>query len=225
MNILDLGLSRYNDALKIQLETLDKRINSLIDDTLIVTEHFPVVTLGRLASEDEILDRSYLETNNIEIVKTNRGGKITYHGPGQLVIYPVIDLSDKKKDVDCYLRILENIISHTLFNLGLGRSDREDRTGVWIKGKKIAFIGIAIKKWVTYHGISVNINNNCFPFSSIVPCGGRDIKVVAARELKGSFLDMDKVKKEFIIQFNKKISDLKPAVSGKNYESAATRAI
>jgi len=200
MDIVDLGIIDYKKALDVQIDLLKKRIDVKVPDTLIILEHEPVVTLGRIAGEEALLDPSYFEENKIPVLKTGRGGKNTYHAPGQLVLYPIVDLG-AKRDISFYIDFLERTVSRSLAKLGISSEANLARRGVWASGKKIAFIGIAVKKWVAYHGVSININNGIEPFLHMHPCGESDIRVTSAKEVMGRELDMDEVKKIFAEQF------------------------
>ncbi|MGB2629978.1 MAG: lipoyl(octanoyl) transferase LipB [Candidatus Omnitrophota bacterium] len=203
MDIRDLGLAKYEDVLDLQKEFVSKRIAGNIPDTLIMVEHYPVVTLGRVAEEDSIIDREFFDKSGIPVVRTGRGGKITYHAPGQLVLYPVIDLSGRKKDISFYIDFLEKTVAGSLNRLGVPAHISEERRGVWAGPEKIAFIGVAVRRWVTFHGVSVNINNDCGPFFRMHPCGEADIKVTSAEMVLGRKLDMGEVKKVFAEGFIK----------------------
>lgn len=201
MEVIEMGTTPYLKALEVQNDLLEKRIDGEIPDTLLVLEHAPVVTLGRLAGEESALDRSYFQRNEIPVVRTVRGGRNTYHAPGQLVLYPMIDLGRKRKNIALYIDFLERTVAASLEALGVPAEENLERRGVWVGGKKIAFIGIAVKKWVTYHGISININNGLEPFRRMHPCGESDICVTSASEVLGRTLDMSDVRKIFIEQF------------------------
>ena len=203
MEVCDLDIARYEDVLRLQNELLQKRIADQVPDTLIIVEHFPVVTLGRLSGEESITDKSFFEKSNIPAIRTGRGGKITYHAPGQIVLYPVLDLSKKKKDISFYINFLEKTVTRSLNRLGVQAQRNKDRRGVWVEKKKIAFIGIALRKWVTFHGVSVNINNDIGAFNRMHPCGEADIKVTSAKEVLGCELGMKEAKQVFTDQFAK----------------------
>ena len=196
MEILDLGPRRYGEALETQKAVLAARIAGEVPDTLIVTEHYPVVTLGRTSREEDI-DRGFFGSQGIDVLESARGGKNTFHGPGQLVLYPVIDIGEKKKDIAFYIDFLERAVARSLGMLGVPASRLEAKRGVWVGGKKIAFIGVAVKKWVTYHGVAVNINNGTGPFRHMSPCGERDIEVTSAKEYLGHEVDMARAKTVF----------------------------
>ena len=202
MHVVDLGLTTYNDALSTQLDLLDKRIKGEIPDTLLVTEHFPVVTLGRTAEENSI-ERAYFRKENIPVLMTNRGGKNTFHSPGQIILYPIVDLRGIKKDVSFYIDFLEGTVANSLRILGVPAKRNISRRGVWVEEKKIAFFGVAFKRWVSFHGVSVNVNNDLTPFSRMAPCGESDIKVTSVKKITGRVTDLAESKEIFARQFIK----------------------
>ena len=192
---------KYNDAIS-QLETRSKLVNKNQDKELIwILEHEPIFTAGTSYSENEIIDKS------INIHETNRGGKITYHGPGQLMFYFVIDLRNRKKDVRKFISVIENSIIETLREFKIDcHADREN-IGIWInnKGKleKIAAIGVRVSKWIAYHGFCLNIKNDLEPYKKIIPCGITDKKVTNLSKI--SKVKFDKIDE---ILINKFISNL-----------------
>ena len=204
----DWGLTHYSQALKSQQSLLSQRINNSINDTLVFTEHHPVYTLGsRKSSTDNILWNSEeLKKQNITIEKTNRGGNITYHGPGQIVGYPIISLQNKK-DLHIYLRTIEQVIINALGCHGLVTTRFEGKTGIWLRDKytnrKIAAIGIAVKKWTTYHGFALNVNANLDHFQGIVPCGisSDEGSVTSMDKELGRPVDIDAVKTTIFLKF------------------------
>ena len=202
MKIIDLGIKSYQDTLSVQHEVLQRRIEGTAGDTLILVEHYPVVTLGRLSGENGVPGRLGLERAGVPVLPVGRGGKATFHAPGQLVMYPIIDLSEKVKDVARYIDFLERTVSRSLVELGVPADRIKDRRGVWVGTKKIAFTGIAVKKWVTYHGVAININNDTSCFSMIHPCGDKDMEVCSAKEFLERELDMSGVKAVFAERFN-----------------------
>ncbi len=204
MEIMDLGLTGYEKALEIQHELLEKRIHGCIPDTLVITEHYPVVTMGRI-SPDSGVDQKYFDSMNIPVLLAGRGGKGTYHSPGQLVMYPIMDLKRTKKDVSLYIDFLEKTTLGSLRVLGVPAMRDTRRRGVWCNGRKIAFTGIAVRRWVTFHGVSVNINNDIEPFLHMLPCGEKDIEVTSVKEVIGHDAEMVRVKKIFAERF---ISDM-----------------
>ncbi|HPS20266.1 MAG TPA: lipoyl(octanoyl) transferase LipB [Candidatus Omnitrophota bacterium] len=199
--VLDLGVTRYGDAFRIQLDNLEKRITRGIPDTLIVTEHEPIVTLGRLSSDSNILNTKYFGDNSISIERTNRGGDVTYHAPGQLVFYPIVDLSAWGRDIATYIDFLEISVMKALIEIGVCAERIRDVRGVWARDRKIAFTGVAVKKWITYHGVSVNVNNDVEPFRHMNPCGIKNIKVTSVMNELGASQDLNRIKDIFCRHF------------------------
>jgi lipoyl(octanoyl) transferase len=169
---LDWGRTRYDEAQRRQEECVARRIAGEIGDTLIFTEHDPVFTVGlRGGAEAHLVwNAAQLAREGVEVVKTNRGGDITYHGPGQIVGYPIVSL-DRCRDLHAYLRFLEQVLINALGTLGLAASRRAGKTGIWLADRKIAAIGVAVRRWVAYHGFALNVNTNLAHFGGIVPCG------------------------------------------------------
>ena len=172
IDVKRLGSMDYQAALELQLDYLEKRINGEINDTLILLQHTPTITIGRKGNKDNLLiSEKILEQKKIKYYEVNRGGDITYHGPGQLVCYPIIDLKGHTKDIHKYLRTLEQIIIDVLLEFEIEARRIDGLTGVFVKNSKIASIGVGIKRWVTFHGLSLNINTDLSYFDFIVPCG------------------------------------------------------
>jgi lipoyl(octanoyl) transferase len=172
LQTVDWGRTRYAEAWARQDELVRQRITGAIGDTLVFTEHEPVFTLGlRSGAEAHLVwTAEQLARTGIEVVKTNRGGDITYHGPGQLVGYPILSLAPRK-DLHAYLRFLEQVLINSVGAFGLAVSQREGKTGIWLGRRKIAAIGVAVRRWVTYHGFALNVNPDLAHFGGIVPCG------------------------------------------------------
>jgi lipoyl(octanoyl) transferase len=169
---LDWGRTRHGDATARQLDLVARRLAGEIGDTLIFTEHDPVFTLGLRGGADAHLlwNEARLAREGIAVVQTNRGGDITYHGPGQIVGYPIVSLASSR-DLHAYLRFLEQVLIDALAVLGLPATRREGLTGIWIGKRKIAAIGVAVRRWVTYHGFALNVDPDLTHFGGIVPCG------------------------------------------------------
>jgi lipoyl(octanoyl) transferase len=168
----DVGRIDYGQALALQRSLVEKRKQGLIPDQLLLVEHPHVITLGRngkmhnlLASED-ILRRA-----GISFFPSDRGGDVTYHGPGQVVGYPIFSLREWKRDVVAYVRAIEQALIDTLGDFGIAAGREEGMTGVWVDGKKIAAIGVHISRWVTSHGFALNVTTDLRYFQYIVPCG------------------------------------------------------
>ena len=182
----------YSDAMK-ELEARLKLVSENEGKELIwILEHEPVFTAGSSFSENDILDKS------INFKKTNRGGKITYHGPGQLIFYFVIDLRNKKKDIRKFISIIETTVIDTLKQFKIKSHADRKNIGIWInnKGKleKVAAIGVRVSKWIAYHGFSLNINNNLDPYNKIIPCGISDKGVTNLKKIsKTNFEKIDEI--------------------------------
>jgi lipoyl(octanoyl) transferase len=168
----DLGRLSYTEAFAIQQDLVEQRKRQLIPDQLLIVEHPHVITQGRnghaenLLASEEILARA-----GIALHETDRGGDITYHGPGQIVGYPIFDLREWKRDVVAYVRLVEQVIIDSLVEFGIDARRLEGCTGVWVNGKKVAAIGIHISRWVTSHGFALNHTTDLSYFQYIVPCG------------------------------------------------------
>lgn len=184
LDIRTLGLVPYGEALELQRTLATERIAGHIPDTLLLLEHPPVVTLGRGWKASSLpLDPDALRARGIEVFDIERGGDVTYHGPGQLVGYPILDLQAHRPDLHWYLRQLEQTMIDALGGLGIAAERREKYTGVWTKGRKIASIGVHVRQWVTWHGFALNVTTDLSPFTLIVPCGIPDVEMTSvARE-------------------------------------------
>ena len=165
LNILDLGLTEYQRALDIQKTLVKERLDNSTSDTLLLLEHPHVVTLGKQTNPNDVLN------NSIPIVKIDRGGSATYHGPGQLIGYIIMDLRSKGISVPILISKIHEIIILTLDELDIKAKRKKNDTGVWIDQKKIASIGLSVRNWITYHGFSLNVNTDLERFNAIRPCG------------------------------------------------------
>jgi len=202
LDVLDLGLRDYEEVWDLQKKLVYRRILNQIADTLILVEHPPVITLGRQGKEEDILvPRNYLSQRKISLFKIERGGKATFHGPGQLVAYPIINLVSDEKDIHKYLRNLEEVVIRLLKRVGAEGNRKREYTGVWVKDKKIANIGIAVKRWVTYHGVALNVDVDLSYFSLIFPCGMDSRKVTSLKEVLLRSVGVDEVKEIFVSCF------------------------
>ena len=186
LDVRDLGVMRYGEALDLQRRLADERIAQRIPDTLLLVEHPPVITLGRGTKQASLpIDPDALRARGIEVFEIERGGDVTYHGPGQLVGYPIIDLQQHKPDLHWYLRQLEQVLIDALGAFGIPAERNPGYTGVWTRGRKIASIGIHVRQWVTWHGFALNVTTDLSPFSLIVPCGIPDVVMTSVVKESG----------------------------------------
>jgi len=181
---------KYDDALAFMETRLLEISQKKSSDLLWILEHEELYTAGTSSKENEILDKS------IKIKKTNRGGKITYHGPGQLICYFVIDLKKEKKDIRKFVSLIEKTIIETLKSYNIDTYADKDNIGIWYNEnsqiKKVAAIGVRVSKWIAYHGFSININNNLEKYQAIVPCGILDKGVINLKKIKDQdYKDLD----------------------------------
>lgn len=165
LDVRRLGRTEYGAAHALQVELLEARIAGRIADTLLLTEHLPVVTVGRGARPEDGASAG------LPVVEVERGGEATYHGPGQLVAYPILALPEDRRDLHRYLRDLEEIVLRVLAELGVEGSRRAGLTGVWIGERKVCSIGVAVRRWVTWHGLALNVHNDPATFAGFRPCG------------------------------------------------------
>lgn len=198
----DLGLIDYKEAWDLQQEIHSKRVSSDVDDILFLLEHPNTYTLGKTAHKENLVSsEDYLKQNKISVYDIDRGGDITYHGPGQIVGYPIVDLNNWFKDTHKYLRALEEVIIKTCEEYGLHCGRNEKHTGVWIDERKIAAIGIKVSRWVTMHGFAFNVNTDLKLFNGIIPCGIQDKSVTSlSNELKMD-IDIQEVKEKLLKNF------------------------
>lgn len=182
-----LGIVDYAEAHRLQKELQARRIAGTIDDTVLLLEHPPVLTLGRSATEEHILvSRELLAARGISVHEVGRGGDVTYHGPGQLVAYPIIDLKPDRRDVRRYMWSLEETMIRTCADFGLSANRVEGWNGAWIGDRKIGAVGVRISRWVTMHGLALNVASDLTQFELIVPCGIRDKAVTSISAERGA---------------------------------------
>ena len=194
---LMLDTKEYGEIFSLQKKLNQARFERKIPDTVIFLEHHPCYTIGRKGGEDHILvSDTCLEKEGITIYETDRGGDITYHGPGQLVCYPILDLHDYGSDVHVYARKLEETMILTLKKFGIMGARKEGFPGIWVDGKKIGFMGVAINHWVTMHGISLNVSPNMNYFAQIIPCGLANVTVSSMADILPNPVTVNEVARE-----------------------------
>jgi len=195
--VADLGLIDYVECRGLQLKLVNLRAEKRIPDVLLLLEHSHIITLGRRSDESDAR-----KIDGIPVLKVDRGGRATYHGPGQLVGYMIIDLIEFGADVKTFVHLIEEAIIRTLKRFGLMDADRrEGYPGVWIKKRKIASIGLGIKHWITYHGFALNVNTDLKYFELINPCGLNPNTMTSMERELGKRVDMREVKSSFLENF------------------------
>lgn len=218
LTVHKLGRVNYQKALELQLSLLDKIKRNEAGDTLLLLEHPPTFTIGRRGRLEHLLkNQDELNHKGIHFEIVGRGGDITYHGPGQLVGYPILDLTNYKCDIHLFLRNIEEVIIGALSDFDIIGERKRDHTGVWVRDEKIASIGVGVKKWATYHGFALNVNTDLSYFDMIVPCGIPGIKMTSIKEVSSDKkdIDMSEVKNSIIEAFSR-VFKASPRVSG-NY--------
>jgi lipoyl(octanoyl) transferase len=191
-----LGRVEYDEAVRLQLEVRDRVQNDESPDTLLLLEHPPVFTLGRSANpEDVLLPTSVLDQRGISVAECDRGGLATYHGPGQLVGYPIIDLNPDRRDVRRYVRDLQAVLIAVLAHYGIEATGRmtQPEIGVWVAQKKIASIGVHLSRWVTTHGFALNVTTDLSMFAGIVACGMPTVEMTSIAQETGSEVPLAEV--------------------------------
>jgi len=200
MEVTDWGLLDYRAATERQGALVERVLAGTAGDTLVLVEHPPVVTIGGQGKAGDVLmPEAFLEERGVEVCRTGRGGKVTYHGPGQMVAYPIIHL--RNKDLHEYVRTLLETVMAVLAEFGLSPALKEGEPGVWVEGRKIASLGVAARRWVTYHGIALNVNTDLTPFSWIVPCGKPSEQMTSMKQELGRELDLPSVRECFTAHF------------------------
>ena len=196
LEVRRLGRIEYEDALQLQKELVEKRRGGDIPDQLLLLEHPPVITLGVKSRNDRthvIAAPDALTAAGVAVFETGRGGDVTYHGPGQLVGYPILDLKPDRCDVHRYVRDLEEVMIRTAASFGVTASRVSGLTGAWVGNEKLAAIGVRIARWITSHGFAFNVNTSLEHFNFIVPCGIPDRGVTSLEKLLGRPVAMDEV--------------------------------
>ena len=194
--IKDLGLCDYNEALLSQENTRSQLIKNSGQNTLFLLEHNHTYTLGKNGNPNNILNK------NCELFQTDRGGDVTYHGPGQLVGYPIIDLKTMGLGIRSYVSNIEQVLMHVLYDYGINTSIKPGLTGVWIEDRKIASIGIRVSRWITTHGFALNVNTDMNYFSNIISCGIENVSMTSMEKELGKKISMNDIKQSTINHFN-----------------------
>jgi len=200
IKIIDLGFLDYKNSWNYQKELQKKVLIGDCSDSIIFVEHDSVYTFGKNSDKSNLL---VSKDSKIKIYETERGGEITYHGPGQIVCYPILNLKNFKQSVTWYMRALEEVIIETLKLFNIKASRKDGLTGVWVKDEKIGAQGVRMTKWVTMHGFALNVNTDLRFFSDIIPCGIKDFGVTSIEKIIGKEQDLSLVKEHILISFAK----------------------
>jgi lipoyl(octanoyl) transferase len=197
-----LGLVDYASALELQRERVAQRKAGAIPDTLLLLEHPHVYTLGRNARQENMLvSAEWLASRGAQVFRTDRGGDVTYHGPGQLVGYPILDLTQHRRDISWYMRSLEEVFIRTARDYGIEAGRSEGAAGVWVGNDKLVAMGVHLSRWVTSHGFALNVNTDLRYFEWIVPCGLQGKGVTSLAKLLGHTVEMEEVLERVVEHF------------------------
>jgi lipoate-protein ligase B len=200
--IVNLGRSRYLEVLDLQRRLVELRQGNLVPDTLLLVEHEPVITLGRRGNRTNILSTAAeLDSEGIQVHPVERGGDVTYHGPGQLVVYPVVHLTQRKLSVSMFVDLLEETIIQVVADFGIEAGRDPQHRGVWVSHQKLAAIGVAVRRWVSFHGIALNVSPNMDHFCHINPCELRSEQVTSMANLLGETPSMEEVVEKVVGRF------------------------
>ena len=195
LRVIDCGLAGYGQILDLQSVLCEQRRNKLAADTILLVEHLPVITLGARKTANKLsASREYISTKGIEVFEIRRGGGITAHNPGQLVIYPILNLFELHIGISEYIARLEQIGQYILKDTGVEGERRKGLPGLWVGEKKIASIGVRVSRGITSHGIALNINNDLSIFDLFVPCGLDGVKMTSAYKETGKICLMNELK-------------------------------
>ncbi len=185
-----LGLTDFAWTEALQQRLVKARIHGLVPDVILLTSHRPVITVGRSGGlEDLLYPEEELRARGIAVCETRRGGRATYHGPGQLVVYPILDLKMLRRDVHWYITALETATVALLAELGIAATGEKMQRGVWADGKKLASIGIAVRRWVTSHGLALNVADDLADFELLIPCGLQGVEMTSVEGETGCIPD------------------------------------
>ena len=201
-DVYRLGRMDYLEAYRLQLELLQKRAEGIIGDSLLLMEHPPTITVGKAGKDSNILATTVeLAERGVSLYFTDRGGDVTFHGPGQLVGYPIIDLRSRDKDLYQYIENLEEVLIRTLAGFGIESGRDPSHRGVWVNDGEIVAIGLRISRWVTMHGFALNVNIDTGYFSLINPCGFTDRGAISMAEVLGREVDTEAVTRDLLANF------------------------
>ena len=198
LDVVCLGRRKYDEVWEKQKELVDQRRFEAVPDTLILVEHDPVYTLGKNSNEDHLLQS---RDKHVPVYQIERGGDVTFHGPGQLVGYPILDLHHHRLSVSWYMRTLEEILIQTLGQFGIESQRREGLTGVWVREEKIAALGVRLSRWISMHGFALYVNTDLKFFDGIIPCGIFEYDVTSMSQILGKEVSLVEVEETLITVF------------------------
>lgn len=212
MNVVDLGTKDYKLVWDIQKEIHEKRVLNETDDTLLLVEHNPVITMGKSGKEQHLLlSQELLRKKGVAYYEIERGGDVTFHGPGQLVGYPILNIKQGLAGIRPYIERLQDVIIAVLADFSIQATAKEKMVGVWAKTGKICSIGVAVKRWVSFHGFALNVNTDLSFFDLIVPCGIKNVTITSMKEILHTDIAMhdvkEKVKAHFSALFGKRVEE------------------
>jgi len=200
--VRQLGQIEYREAYELQKELLEKRVNGQIADTLLLLEHPPTITVGKAGKLENVLaSQTELASAGVSLILTDRGGDVTYHGPGQIVGYPILDLRERNRDVHRYVHHLEEMLIRTLADYSIKSERDPSHAGVWVNDEEIAALGLRIHKWITMHGFALNVNTDLNHFSLINPCGFTNKTATSMARLLGYQLSTGEVTGRLLSHF------------------------
>jgi lipoate-protein ligase B len=198
-----LGVIDYGEAYHRQRELIRQRLDGEIEDILLLLEHPPTITIGKSGKlENVLVSQEQLAKEGVSLFFTDRGGDVTYHGSDQLVAYPIIDLRNRGRDIHRYVNELEEVIIRTLADFSIAAQRDGGHAGVWVKDAEIAAIGLSIKRWITMHGIALNVNSNLEHFGLINPCGFTNRTAISMARLLGRELAIEEVSQRLVAHFS-----------------------
>ncbi len=201
-SVVNLGRTKYADAWELQKKFWELRHTGAVGDLLILTEHEHVYTVGKGGDDNHLLaSLDELKIDGTDVFRIDRGGDITYHGPGQIVCYPILDLNNYTPDIHLYLRNLEEVMIQTLAPYGIEAHREPEFTGVWVGNEKIGALGVKVSKWITMHGLALNVNTNLAKFDRIIPCGIFHKGVTSMRKILGRDIDLFEVESRLVDSF------------------------
>jgi len=199
---VDLGNKEYREVWDLQKRIHEKRVRQELPNTLLLVEHDPVITMGKSGREGNVLfPVEFLKKKGVDFYHIERGGDATYHGPGQLVGYPIFNVRDGLAGIKPFINAMERAIIGTLYSFGIEAYIKEKMIGVWTERGKICSIGVAVKKWVSFHGFALNVNTDLSYFDLIVPCGLKNVEMTSMEQVLGKPIEMNVVKKNIVENF------------------------